>query len=147
MNRQKFYLAVPVSGGGGITLCGFRIPRPGCRPLILHPGFSQSGNVWDLIPGRISLADYLWSKGFDIWIIHQRGTGGSGGAHVHNSLDELAARDIPYVIDYVSRRTMLRPIFVGHSEGGIAAILSMLGVAITPNGTSWLSDDQCRARQ
>jgi len=130
-----------------IHLNGFHIPNKGKQPLILWPGLFQNGFVYHLIPGETSLAEYLWSNGFDIFVIHSRGTCGSGGIWSHTSMDNYAASDIPAVIDYVNRHTGQKPIYLGHSQGGITAIISMMGVQISPDGLVTLSDKLAQERQ
>jgi pimeloyl-ACP methyl ester carboxylesterase len=130
-----------------IHLNGIHIPNKGKQPLILWPGLFQNGFVYHLIPGEVSLAEYLWSKGFDIFIIHSRGTGGSGGIRSHASMDNYAAFDIPTVIDYVTRHTGKKPLYFGHSQGGTTAIISMMGVQKPPGGPVSLSDRLARQRQ
>ena len=141
---------VPFSIGvesGTLRLNGYRMPRPGAQSLILWPGFSQSGFVYDLFPGSASLAEYLHRRGFDVWIFHPRGTGGSDGRRTRASLDDYAACDVPAIISFVAARVSTPPIFVGHSQGGISAILSLMGAELRGDGTIRLSDEAARSRQ
>lgn len=145
-SRETFYVNVPVDGGN-ILLQGMRLPRYGKQPVILWPGFFQNGYVYDLIPQEISLAEYLWEKQLDIWIIHSRGTCGSGGSDSTATLDDYAAYDIPAVIRSVKRATGHSPIYVGHSQGGITAVMSLMGAVKKPDGFVILSDHESAARQ
>jgi pimeloyl-ACP methyl ester carboxylesterase len=130
-----------------VQLNGFRMSNRGKQPLILWPGFFQNGFVYDLAPGEKSLGEYLWRKGFDLWIIHSRGTEGSGGTTMRSCLDDYAAIDIPTVIDFVTLHTGMKPVYVGHSQGGITAIMSMMGAHKHPDGSVVLSDEDAGDRQ
>jgi len=130
-----------------IRLNAMRMRNKDKQPLILWPGFFQNGHVYDLRPGESSLAEYLWKKGFDIWIIHSRGTGGSGAKCVSSNLDDLASSDIPQVIEFVFQNTRRNPIYIGHSQGGITAIMSMMGAEKKPGGEVILNDNCALKRQ
>lgn len=148
--RIPFSLPTRTSKGKSIYLDGVHMPNPGKQPLILWPGFFQNGHVWDLVPGdgvKGSLAEYLWNKGFDIWMIHSRGTAGSSGRWSHCTMDDYAVYDIPHVIDYVSAVTGGKPVYVGHSQGGKTAIVSMMGAVQEEGGDVSLSETEARRRQ
>jgi len=145
--RVPFTVYFDSYDGSPVHLHGYRMPNRDKQPVILWPGFFQNGFVWDLEPGGISLAEYLWRSGYDLWIIHSRGTGGSGGRNLHCSMDDYAAVDIPAVIDYVSAYTGRKPVYTGHSQGGMTALVSMMGVQKDKNGNVSLSDHAARQRQ
>lgn len=133
--------------GRHIDLSVLRIVNEGEQPLILWPGFGQNGFVYDLMPNGGSLGEYLWENDFDIWIIHSRGTGGSGGKKYSASLDDYASSDIPTVIEYVKKQTSIKPIYVGHSQGGNTAIMSMMGTYKKWDGSVELSKKHAEDRQ
>lgn len=145
--RIAFSVEVQTHDKRRIRLMGLRMPNEGRQPLILWPGFYQNGFCYDLRPNGGSLAAYLWAEGFDIWIIHSRGTGGSSGRWHSCSLDDFAASDIPAVIEYVAQRHTQKPIYVGHSQGGNTALMSLMGACKLPDGTVFLSDEHAEARQ
>jgi pimeloyl-ACP methyl ester carboxylesterase len=130
-----------------IQLNAIRMRNKDKQPLILWPGFFQNGHVYDLQPGETSLAEYLWEKGFDIWIIHSRGTGGSNAKCVSSNLDDLASSDIPQVIEFVLQNTGKNPIYIGHSQGGITAIMSLMGAEKETGGKVILNDNSAIKRQ
>ena len=148
VERVPFSAEVTIWEGIRIRLNGFRMPRTsGAQTLILWPGFTQNGYVYDLFPGPGSLGEYLWQRGFDVWVFHSRGTGGSDGRRQRCSLDDFAAFDIPAAIRFVSARVDAPPVFVGHSMGGIAALLSMMGLERLPAGSTRLTDVAAGERQ
>jgi pimeloyl-ACP methyl ester carboxylesterase len=130
-----------------IHLDGFQMPNPGKQPLILWPGLYQNGFLFDLEPGRISLAKFLWDKGYDIFAIHSRGTAGSGWKWKDASMDDYALTDIPAIIEYVTHCTGQKPLYFGHSQGGITALFSMMGAAKDGDGKTVLSNDLAEERQ
>jgi predicted alpha/beta hydrolase len=146
---QRVPLSVPVALPSGRTLGinGYRLVRRDAPALILWPGFFQNGAVYDLAERPGSLAEYLHAHGFDVWIFHPRGTGGSDGKRVRSTLDDYAGRDLPAIVSFVSARASAPPILVGHSQGGITSILSLMGVVLDATGAVSLSDAAARERQ
>ncbi len=150
--RESVSTRIPFSVGvstraGRILLNGHRLPRAGASAVILLPGFTQSALIYDLFPGSASLAEHLWGRGYDVWMLHPRGTGESGGRCEHASLDDYAAADIPAIIAFVAERVPAPPILVGHSQGGITSLLCLMGVEIQGDGTLRLSDAAASSRQ
>ncbi len=147
MERRSFTVGVRTYDGPEISISGFRMPNPGKQPVILWPGFTQNGHFYDVMPGAGSLAEFLWAKEMDLWIIHSRGTGESTGRKQPSGLDDFAAEDIPAVIDYVGRETNLKPIYVGHSQGGNTALMSLMGAVKLPDGSMTVSAAEAQSRQ
>jgi hypothetical protein len=143
---EEFWIPVEPAGGGTVLLQGFRIANAGKRPVILFPGFFQNGIVYDLDHTE-SLGGYLGSHGFDVWVVHSRGTAHSERGSAKTSLDDYAADDIPAIIQFVRKRTKMKPVFVGHSQGGISAIVSMMGPVKSEDGSVALSAGALRSRQ
>ena len=143
---QETWIKVKTFDNDELYLQGHRIHNDGKQPLILFPGFFQNGYVYHLTE-EISLARFLWENDFDIWIIHPRGTAQSDGRRKKSSLDDFASDDIPAVISYVYAKTGIKPVFVGHSQGGISAIISMMGACKLKDATVILSDEEKEKRQ
>jgi len=107
----------------GVTLRGKRYAVPGAVPVLLVHGFEGNGNEFDLPrPGR-NLAVFLAREGFDVWIANFRGNGrapavsDSGGWR--HSIDHLAAYDADALVRGVTEATGRKPVWVGHSMGGM----------------------------
>ncbi|MEO8167559.1 MAG: alpha/beta fold hydrolase [bacterium] len=147
MERRSFTVDVRTYDGKPITISGFRMPNPGKQPVILWPGFTQNGHFYDVMPGEGSLAEYLCSNGFDVWIIHSRGTGESTGRKQSSCLDDFAAEDIPRVITHVAGETNLKPVYVGHSQGGNTALMSLMGAVKLADGSMSISLAEAQSRQ
>lgn len=147
VERIAFSLSVITRDGTPIRLNGYRLPRPGARALILWPGFFQSAVVYDLPAEPVTLAEHLHQRGFDLWLVHPRGTGGSGGARLRSSLDDYAASDVPAIIAFVADKVAQPPLLVGHSQGGITSLLSLMGATFRHDGAIALSDREAQQRQ
>lgn len=143
---REFWIPVESLASGTVLLQGFRLANGGKKPLILFPGFFQNGFVYDLEKSG-SLAEYLGAHGFDVWVVHSRGTAHSERGRNAASLDDYAIDDIPAIIQFVRRRTGKKPVFLGHSQGGISAILSLMGPVRDKNGSLVLSAGAQRTRQ
>lgn len=147
MERISHDIPANTCDGKAFTLRALRIPKEAGRPLILWEGFYQNGIFFDLEEGKGSIAEYMWKKGYDVWMIDSRGNGGSTGKRFGASMDDFAALDIPAVIAYVAAAAGRRPIFAGHSQGGNTALMSMMGAVKSPAGEVSLSDAESAARQ
>lgn len=123
--------------------------RVGGQPVILMPGsfanfncydvFTPAGESYDVkLPARLApwargdravaddpmryynMAHYLWTQGYDAWLVNYRGQGRtpfrSGGANGY-AIDELTVSDIPAVVGKVFDSTGKHPVWVGHSMG------------------------------
>jgi pimeloyl-ACP methyl ester carboxylesterase len=133
--------------GTVIRLNGYHLAQPGGQPLILWPGFFQNASVYDLIGDQGTFAEYLHSRGFDLWLFHPRGTGGSSGRQMRASLDDYAATDLSAIVAFVAAKSSKPPVLVGHSQGGITAILNLMGAEFRHDGSVMLSDLAGRERQ
>ncbi|MCH1554392.1 MAG: alpha/beta hydrolase [Luminiphilus sp.] len=79
----------------------------------------DSGGCWSNEYGRDhtkAMAMALSEDGFDIWLPEYRRVGDDGGGWP-GSLD-----DVQTALDYVEKRTGMKPIAVGHSAGGHLAL-------------------------
>ncbi|MBN2026876.1 MAG: alpha/beta fold hydrolase [Actinobacteria bacterium] len=118
----------------GITLKLKRYVNEGGQPVLLAHGFLGNGLEFDLPHRRHNLALYLAERGYDVWISSFRGCGNGPYECCINdwghSVDELAALDAPALIDGVTRATGKRPIWIGHSMGGMVLYMYLLGATV-----------------
>ncbi|RLM55118.1 triacylglycerol lipase 2-like isoform X1 [Panicum miliaceum] len=116
----------------GYILSLKRIPHAGNStedktPVLLFHGLMVDGFCWVLSTPKQSLGFILADAGFDVWIANCRGTKSS---RKHTSLtpedpafwdfswDELAAYDLPAVLQFVYNQTGGKKVhYVGHSLG------------------------------
>ncbi|MDD3717756.1 MAG: alpha/beta fold hydrolase [Actinomycetota bacterium] len=133
--------------------------REGAQPVILMPGMACNFNFFNVHtpegaayatqlprdpapwaagdaylredPMRYySLAYYLWSRGYDVWLVNYRGQGRgefrSGGASGY-AIDELGIYDMPAIIARVREITGRKPVWAGHSMGGVMSYMYLEG--------------------
>jgi pimeloyl-ACP methyl ester carboxylesterase len=94
-------------------------------PIVLCPGLGANRYSFDLRDGR-SVARYLTSLGFDVWIIELRGHGRSESPSFFTrktygwSFDDYLNEDVPAHLEVILEKTGAdRVHWVGHSMGGL----------------------------
>lgn len=110
-------------------------PEPGNHrtPVVLCHGMSS--NRWDMDgPGQISLARYLYDRGYDVWVAELRGAGRSmrptwwNGKRYNWSFEDYVYHDAPALLRVVLRETGAEQVhWVGHSMGGMIAYAILIG--------------------
>ncbi|KAG0498850.1 hypothetical protein HPP92_003152 [Vanilla planifolia] len=104
------------------------------QPVLLQHGVLVDGISWLLNSPEQSLAYVLADNGFDVWIANTRGTrpsfrhislSPSDKAYWAWSWDELAAHDLPAMIDFILKKTGQKLHYVGHSLGTLIALASL----------------------
>lgn len=120
----------------GVTLRLKRYAREGAQPVLLVHGYTGNGLEFDLPHRRHNLALFLAEHGYDVWISSFRGCGrepyrseANGWRH---SVDHLAALDAPALVDGVSASTGKRPVWIGHSMGGMVLYMYLAGAHAVP---------------
>ncbi len=93
------------------------------HPVLICHGISSNKWSWDLEPEH-SIAFYLKSKGFEVWMVNLRGADRGTkpsllkGKTYNFTFDDYVNEDLPAVIDYVTERTGVDAVhWVGHSMG------------------------------
>lgn len=92
----------------------------GKQPIVLVHGSFTNRRFW-LSSQGIGLARYLVESGFDVWLMEMRGHGLSprNRDYVDNNLECYASSDVPAVNEFVIEKTGLKPVWLGHSLGGV----------------------------
>jgi pimeloyl-ACP methyl ester carboxylesterase len=101
-------------------------------PVILCPGYACNRVFMDF-DDRYSLARFLARRGFDAWVLELRGHGYSEFAGEHRTgwtFDDLVELDFPTALRAVGERSGQRPVWIGHSMGGIL-LYAALGTDMT----------------
>lgn len=96
-----------------------RRPSAAHPVILLHGSFSNRG-FWLSEKGE-GLARHLLDQGFDVWAMEMRGHGLSprNKDYLHNSLERYVLTDIPAVNAFVQEQTGKKPVWIGHSLGGV----------------------------
>jgi polyhydroxyalkanoate synthase len=115
----------------GVALKLKRYINQGAQPIILAHGITGNGFEFDLPHRRHNLALYLAERGYDVWISNFRGCGvGAYECKVKDwshAVDHLAALDAPALVRGVTEATGRRPIWIGHSMGGMVIYMYLQG--------------------
>lgn len=118
----------------GVTLRLKRYANEGAQPILMAHGFTGNGLEFDLPHPRHNLARFLYERGYDVWISNFRGCGmepyacGAGGWE--HSVDHLATLDAPALVEGVTKETGRKPIWIGHSMGGIVLYMYLQGARL-----------------
>jgi pimeloyl-ACP methyl ester carboxylesterase len=108
-------------------------------PVVLCHGLSSNRYMFDL-PQAPSLAEFLRSRGRDVWVAELRGSGMSECPGLRASdvpyswhFEDHLLHDVPAMIDCVLERTSARAVhWVGHSMGGLLVLAHLARVARSP---------------
>ncbi len=92
----------------------------GKQPVVLVHGSFTNRGFW-LSSSGIGLARHLVESGFDVWLMEMRGHGLSprNKAYKENTIEHYAQSDMPAINEFVIEKTGLKPIWLGHSLGGV----------------------------
>src|SRR5262245_7928353 len=86
--------------GDGVELVGYHYANAGAQPIIMVHGLGSNIFSLDLPMAQHSMAQFLASRGYDVWVINLRGQGAgeirSANPNDWNwSVDDYALRDVP----------------------------------------------------
>ncbi len=127
---------VATEDGWKLALHRYSPKTPGSRayPVILCHGLGANRYNFDLGP-RASLARFLQSEGYDVWILELRGRGHSARPRLFTryrrslwGFDDYVRKDMPAAIGYVRTITGSAKVhWIGHSMGGFALYAYLQG--------------------
>ncbi len=96
------------------------------HPVLLVHGLASNRYNFDFPEKEKSFAQYLWKKGWDVWVIELRGAGKSTKPKALQWLtkkwtfDHYVAQDLPAAVDYILQQSGQKKLhWVGHSMGGL----------------------------
>lgn len=118
----------------GVTLKLKRYVNEGAQPVLFAHGFNGNGLEFDLPHREHNLALFLAERGYDVWISSFRGCGRepykSDSGDWGHSVDHLAALDAPALVAGVREATGRKPVWIGHSMGGIVLYMYLQGIRL-----------------
>lgn len=113
-----------VETGDGHHVALHHRANPGRPAVVLCHGISSNARFWDLAPGR-SLAEALWTAGYDVWNLDLRGHGDAVRGPEDRQprgwgIDDYGRSDLPAAFAAVRAATGQAELhYVGHSMGGM----------------------------
>lgn len=113
---------------------GAERPQAGsAQPVVLVHGAFQNRNQWLGMQGE-GLAGWLVDQGFDVWLMEMRGHGYSprNRDYQRNTAESCACYDVPAVNAFVQEQTGRKPVWIGHSLGGLAVATAVAATLLTP---------------
>ena len=118
----------------GVELKLKRYVNEGAQPVLLVHGFLANGYCFDLPYKDHNMALYLAEHAYDVWIASFRGCGREPyrceTKNWNHSVDHLAALDAPAFVRGITRSTGKRPVWVGHSMGGMVLYMYLQGTRL-----------------
>ncbi|KAI5638517.1 alpha/beta hydrolase fold domain-containing protein [Phthorimaea operculella] len=113
----------------GYLLALYRIPGKG-DPVLLAQGITLSAVDWFTIGRESALPCLLADRGYDVWVLSNRGTTQESQRHVRYTLpadadqywdyswDEMGRYDLPATIDFILKETGKSKLkYIGYSQG------------------------------
>ena len=119
-----------------------RYRRGGSRlPVLLVHGLASNRHNFDFPRDDISFAKYLWSLGWDTWVVELRGAGRSSRPKWWQQwrskgwrVDHYILQDLPAAIRFILGKTKKKRLhWVGHSLGGL-----LVAPFLQTHGSEWL---------
>ncbi len=118
----------------GVTLRGKRYAQPGGHPIILAHGITGNGLEFDIPVKGHNLAVYLARQGYDVYLYSTRGGGRepyiADADNWGHTMDHFAAFDAPALIEGIAQETGKKPVWLGHSMGGMILYMYLQGTTL-----------------
>lgn len=100
-------------------------------PVILAPGFGTSGLAWTIDTVETNLVEYLFERGYDVWVFDYRASPELPSATRQFTLDDIAKFDWPAAVATVKAKSGAATVqVVAHCVGSLTFQMAMaLGLA------------------
>jgi len=128
MEKSPALKSYHVTTDDGWKIALHRYPREnrGRSPVFMVHGLASNRHNFDFPQKERSLAKYLWSQGWDVWIVELRGAGHSTKPRLWQwvtkrwSFDHYVLHDLPAAVSFVLKKSKNSKLhWIGHSMGGI----------------------------
>ena len=116
--------------GTPVNILLTRYPRKDSRqrPVVLIHGFSANGTTFAHPALKPGLAQYLWDRGRDVWILDLRTSSGLSTARDVWTFEEVACVDIPSAFEFV--RSQREREGLAARDGKIDVVTQCMGAAM-----------------
>ncbi|MGH7653648.1 MAG: alpha/beta fold hydrolase [Gemmatimonadaceae bacterium] len=96
-------------------------------PVLLAHGLGMSGRVFSTDTVDISLVEYLYEAGFDLWVFEHRASTDLPASEGDFTADDVAAHDFPAALAKVRELTDAKPVdVVAQGFGALALLMSLV---------------------
>jgi len=110
--------------GVGLKLTRFEGGAKG--PVILSPGFGTSALAFTIDTTETNLPEYLFERGYDVWVLDYRASPDLPSASTQFTLDDIALHDYPAAVDQVRSATGAESVqIVAHCIGSLTMLMSL----------------------
>ncbi len=117
----------PSDRTGAVHIRLTRYANPGGLPVVMIHGYSASGTTFAHHTVRPGLAQFLWERGRDVWIVDLRSSAGMPTAREPWSFERVGFTDIPPAIDHVCRVTGEKQVdVIAHCMGSAMLCMALL---------------------
>lgn len=121
----------PATGGLPVVvrLTRYRRAAPERRgpPLLMLHGYSASGTTYAHPALPLSMADYFWRQGRDVWVVDLRTSAGLPTAQLPWQFEDVALQDIPAAVRTVCESTGAAQVDVfAHCIGSVMLSMALL---------------------
>lgn len=96
-------------------------------PVMLAPGFGTSTLAFSIDTVETNLPEFLYARGYDVWLFDYRASADLPSATTQFSADEIALYDWPAAVEQVRNITESETVqIVGHCVGSMSFLMAML---------------------
>lgn len=111
--------------GASLQLTRFKGGNKG--PVILAPGFGTSGIAFTMDTTETNLPEYLFERGYDVWVLDYRASPELPVSHTQFTVDEIARYDWPAAVKTVQSVSGAKTVqVVGHCVGSLSFLMARL---------------------
>ncbi len=123
--RKPGHFAVRTSDTTQVHLTRYQGGKKG--PVLLSPGFGVAASSFRTDTVKVNIVDYLCDHGYDVWLLDYRASPAYPSASQPFTIDDIALRDYPAVVQtvrVVTRRPDIQAVV--HCIGSLSFFMSLL---------------------
>jgi cholesterol oxidase len=95
-------------------------------PVILSPGFGTSGLAFTIDTTDTNYPEYLFERGYDVWVLDYRASPDLPSASTQFTLDDIALKDYPAAVDTVREKSGRDSVQVmAHCVGSLTLLMAL----------------------
>jgi choline dehydrogenase-like flavoprotein len=95
-------------------------------PVIVAPGFGTSALAFTIDTTETNFPEYLFERGYDVWVLDYRASPALPSASTQFTLDEVATLDYPAAVETVLGKTGAESLqIMAHCVGSVTMLMSL----------------------